>query len=308
MSSTWNLPTLRMYGNDLWGTLSLSTKKTRTLQSLISIKSQIRYKKRRLEKRKIQTKNIKLILSRLNFVNSFRKYPRKQSRRLQNDNITKKRRRGFRLKRKKLKAFHKKSVGKRYLVSYVKARHRKRIFVRVKKRRFLSQNLINFRKLKKFYSTLSTRQFFVLMREARQKRENNFDFLIAQLESRLDVLLFRSNLVTSLFMSRHFLNHKHLWINQLSAYIGTKVRLYDVVSFKWNSISMHKMVVQKNMLLHYRTALNRSRRITLLFLPSYLEVDFKTLSFNLIAEVFFKDVYYPFVIDKASIENFLFRS
>lgn len=308
MGSTWNLRTLRMYGGDLWGTLSLSTKKTRVLQSLISIKSQVRYKKRRLEKRKIQTKNSKLMLARLNFVNNFRRYPQRRLQDLKLAVLDKKRRRGFRIKKRKSKIFRKKSLGKRYLVSYVKARQRRRVFAKVKKRRFLSQNLINFRKLKRFYSTLTARQFSVLMHRARLKRENNFDFLISSLESRLDVLLFRSNLVTSLFMSRHFLNHKHIWINKLPAYSISKVHLYDIVSFKWNSIRMHKIVVQKNLILHYRIALSRSKRVTLLFLPSYLEVDFKALSFNLIAEVFFKDIYYPFTIDKASIENFLFRS
>lgn len=308
MSSTWNLRTLRMYGNDLWGTLSLSSKKTHTLQSLISIKSQIRYKKRRLEKRKVQTKNSKLMLSRLKFINVFRKYPNRRIRNLQVDTVERNRRVGFRLQRRKSKISRRKSLGKRYLVSYVKARQRKRIFVRVKKRRFLSQNLINFRKLKRFYSTLTARQFSVVMHKAHLKRENNFDFLISSLESRLDVLLFRSNLVTSLFMARHFLNHRHICINEATAYSRSKVHLNDIVSFKWNSMKMHKGIVQQNTLLHYRIALSRSKRVVLLFLPSYLEVDFKALSFNLIAGVFFKDIYYPFSIDRASIENFLFRS
>jgi ribosomal protein S4 len=306
MGSTWNLQTLRMYGNDLWGTLSLSSKKTRILQNLVALKSQVRYKKRRLEKRKNQTTKVKLILNRLNIVNKYRRYPRTRS--LAYNIVNRERRKGFRLKKLSSRVFRKRSLGKRYLVSYVKARRRKRIFVRVKKRRFLSQSLINFRKLKKFYSTLTARQFLVLMHKARLQKGNNFDFLMSSLESRLDVLLFRSNLVTSLFMARHFINHKHIWINKIKARSESKVNLNDIVSFKWNSLAVHRSIVQRNILLHYRIALSRSKRIVLLFLPTYLEVDFKALSFNLIAGVFFKDVYYPFSVDRASIENHLFRS
>lgn len=305
MGSTWNLQTLRMYENDLWGTLSLSSKKSHVLQRLISIKSQFRFKKRRLLKRRVQTRNTKLMLARLTFLSKFRRYPTRGSRCLK-FRVTN--RKGVKLARRKSRVSRRRLLGKRYLVSYIKARQRKRVFVRVKKRRFLSQNLINFRKLKRFYSTLTARQFSKLMRVAHLKKENNFDFLISSLESRLDVLLFRSNLVTSLFMARHFLNHRHIWVNRLNAYSETKVNLNDIVSFKWASMRMHKSIVQKNTFLHYRIALSRSKRIVLLFLPSYLEVDFKTLSFNLIAGIFFKDVYYPFSVDRASIENFLFRS
>jgi len=303
--SVWNLNTLRMYGNDLWSTLSLSTKKTRTMQYLLSIKSQLRYKRRRLEKRKTQTKNTKLMIARLKIVNKNRRYPRLHSKRLVITSLDRKVRRAFRLKGKR--AFKRKSTGKRYLVSYVKARRRKSIFVRVKKRRFLSQNLINFRKFKRFYSTLTNRQFLVLMRQARLKKENNFEFLIKTLESRLDVLLFRSNLVTSLFMARHFLNHRHIQINAKQAYADSCIKLYDNISFKWRVLRMHRTIVQRNILMHYRVSLSRSKRIILLFLPSYLEVDFKALSFNLIAGILNKNVYYPFLVDRASIENFLFR-
>jgi small subunit ribosomal protein S4 len=304
--STWNLNTLRMYENDLWSTLSLSTKKTRTIQYILSIKSQIRYKRKRLEKRKVQTKNVKLMLSRLKITNKYRKYPRLHSKRLMISSIDKKTRRAFRLKRNRV--FKRKSLGKRYLISYVKTRRRRNVFVRVKKRRFLSQNLINFRKFKRFYSTLTNRQFSIVMREARLKKENNFESLIKTLESRLDILLFRSNLVTSLFMARHFLNHRHIQINGKQAYADSKIKLYDNVSFKYRSLNMHRNIVQRNALMHYRVSLIRSKRIVLLFLPSYLEVDFKALSFNLIAGILNKNVYYPFLVDRASIENFLFRA
>jgi ribosomal protein S4 len=206
----------------------------------------------------------------------------------------------------------------KFLVDYTKPKNYEKLKARVKRRTFNSQRIINFRKFRKFYSTLTVQQFkrlvsFVNFSSKRGSLVNNF---ITFIESRLDVMLFRSGLVTSLFMSKHFIIHKHILVNNaVSCFPNRNLNLLDLISFNtlsFNSVLQNVKLNYVKRWLNYIKSGKKKRQkrkvnLMLLNLPSYIEVDFKAFSFILIADIFRKNVFYPFKISNQELSVFLNR-
>jgi ribosomal protein S4 len=354
----WNLRTFKLYNNDLWGTLLLSSTLTHPLKYLLKVRYKTRFHyrsvfdgrvKQRLKKvvrfkffntafnskkkgyyhikpysvsldvvssnfRSHKYVHLNYINRKLKFKNS-RRYSFKKSYKLwRRVSVLFNNRYQFsRIQRR----FNFKPTNK-YLVDYTRPKNYDKLKARVKRRTFNSQRIVNFRKFKKFYATLSSTQFYKLVsaiRNSKNKGSLVFNF-IARIESRVDLLLFRSGVVTSLFMAKHFISHSHVLINykpvtSLQHYLA-KFDLITLNEFVFDSlVNVIKFVYIRRWLTYVsRGAIKRNKKkLTLIsfYLPSYIEVDYKSFSFILIADIFFKNVFYPFKISTHELEGFLNR-
>jgi ribosomal protein S4 len=180
--------------------------------------------------------------------------------------------------------------------------------------------------------------------------------LIKSLETRADTVLFRSGLVSSFFMARQLINHKHVFLNGKSVRApSTVINLYDIVSF-YNLETKSDLIkdvisritdvfqmrltrsaihIQSKKLTLPREFLEReSRKLKMLLYrrfvielkgskkqfpleltksslihlqhPVHLETNYMAFATTLIAEIFFKKLFYPFKIRRPAIEMFLY--
>jgi small subunit ribosomal protein S4 len=92
--------------------------------------------------------------------------------------------------------------------------------------------------LKGHYGNMTEKQFRNTYKEAIRAKGDTGENLIGLLESRLDVVVYRMNLVPTIFAARQFVNHKHVTVN------GKKV---NIPSFEvLNSLFDPQELVQAN--------------------------------------------------------------
>ncbi|MBI1275926.1 30S ribosomal protein S4 [bacterium] len=88
-------------------------------------------------------------------------------------------------------------------------------------------------KMKHYYGNISERQFRNIYKEAMNLKGDNIENLIGLLESRLDVVVYRMNLVPTVFSARQFVNHGHIRVNGKKVNIPSyRVQDGDVVELK----------------------------------------------------------------------------
>src|SRR6202050_2677617 len=68
-------------------------------------------------------------------------------------------------------------------------------------------------KLKGYYGNIGERQFRRLYEEARRRKGDTGDNLIALLERRLDAVVYRMKFAATPFAARQFVNHGHVRVN-----------------------------------------------------------------------------------------------
>lgn len=68
-------------------------------------------------------------------------------------------------------------------------------------------------KLKGYYGNISEKQFRTIYEKASRMKGDKSDNLLRLLESRLDAIVYRLNLVPTVFGSRQLVNHKHVLVN-----------------------------------------------------------------------------------------------
>jgi small subunit ribosomal protein S4 len=238
---------LRFYQEDLWGKLSTSLKFKKVkinklldtvLKEKIFFKSEIQKEKQRLkEKYGIQKK------------------------------YSKKKRFSYRAYRESLRAFIRnlKSTYLRPIFNFRtdvgKPKRKTRIISRFGRR------LKNRQKLRKFSSnTMTVRQFRNYLKKAR-KHVTMVLFFFRILESRLDTLIYRLNLIETPAEGRQLINHGNFLINgKISIFPSSNFSLFDVFS-----------VLNKKYF--YQKILNSfQRKIIFKNIPIYIEINFRIMS------------------------------
>jgi small subunit ribosomal protein S4 len=151
------------------------------------------------------------------------------------------------------------------------------------KRRKISgygQQLAAKQKLKGYYGNITERQFRRVYQEAVRRRGDTAETMVGLLERRLDMVVYRMNLVPTVFAARQFVNHGHVLLNGRRVTIPSAlVREGDVVEVRERS---------KNMALVLGTIQQPERDV-----PDYLAVDFKALKGQLVRVPKLADVPYP---------------
>ena len=98
-------------------------------------------------------------------------------------------------------------------------------------------------KMKFYYGNMNERQFRNVYRKAMKKKGNTTENLVALLESRLDTIIYRAKLATTVFSARQLINHGHVKVN------SKKVNIPSFLVKTKDSIEIKDKSKEKTMLL-----------------------------------------------------------
>ncbi len=149
-------------------------------------------------------------------------------------------------------------------------------------------------KMKFYYGNISEKQFRNIFKNASKIKGDVSENFIGLLESRLDVVVFRSNFVPTVFSARQFINHKHVLVNGKTVNIPSyKLNIGDVVEVKEKS---RKLTLVLEALQNAETDV-----------PSYLSVDKANFATKLLAAPVFSEVPYACEMEPHLITEFYSR-
>ena len=139
-------------------------------------------------------------------------------------------------------------------------------------------------KLKCYYGNMNERQFRNMYKKAIMKKGDSAENLIGLLERRLDAIVYRAKLATTIFSARQLINHGHLKVNGRKVNISSfQVKEEDTIEVRDNSKQLAFIDI----------ALANKERET----PEYLQVDEKNKKIKFIRVPKFEEVPYPVVME-----------
>lgn len=163
-----------------------------------------------------------------------------------------------------------------------------------KKRTLKINNYLNLLKLRRFYGNLGKRKFWKSFHNLGLTPNIASRVFGYFLESRLDVILYRSNMFSSIFSARQYINHKKVFVNGIMINKpGFRIKIDDIVSVSDPQFFYNNL---KNRLLNNQVLGN---------FPSYLNVNYKLGLIKLIRIPLNKDVPFPFFMNiDTMVHNF----
>jgi small subunit ribosomal protein S4 len=135
-------------------------------------------------------------------------------------------------------------------------------------------------KLKGYYANLSERQFHKVYDEAVRMTGDSSENLIGLLERRLDVVVYRSKFVPTVFAARQFVSHGHVKVN------GKRV---TIASIRLKAGDTIELTDKAKGLATVLEAVQLAERDT----PDYIEVDHKGMTARMVRIPALSDVPYP---------------
>ena len=139
-------------------------------------------------------------------------------------------------------------------------------------------------KLKSYYGNINERQFRNLYKKAIMKKGDSAENLISLLERRLDAVVYRSKLSTTIFSARQLINHGHVKVN------GKKVNISSYQLKEEETIEVREK--SKNLALIDIALANKEREV-----PEYLQVDEKNKKVTFVRTPKSEEVPYPVVLE-----------
>ena len=139
-------------------------------------------------------------------------------------------------------------------------------------------------KLKSYYGNINERQFRNLYKKAIMKKGDSAENLISLLERRLDAVVYRSKLSTTIFSARQLINHGHVKVN------GKKVNISSYQLKEEETIEVREK--SKKLALIDIALANKEREV-----PEYLLVDEKNKKVTFVRTPKFEEVPYPVVME-----------
>ena len=135
-------------------------------------------------------------------------------------------------------------------------------------------------KLKGYYANLSERQFHKVYDEAVRMTGDSSENLIGLLERRLDVVVYRSKFVPTIFAARQFVSHGHVKVNGRRVTIASiRLKAGDVVELTDKAKGLATVL----------ESVQLAERDT----PDYIEVDHKGMTARMVRVPALSDVPYP---------------
>ena len=139
-------------------------------------------------------------------------------------------------------------------------------------------------KLKAYYGNINERQFRNLYKKASMLKGDTSENLIGLLERRLDAIVYRAKLSTTIFSARQLINHGHVKVN------GKKV---NISSYQLKEEETIEIREKSKQLAFIDVALaNKEREV-----PEYLQVDEKNKKVKLVRTPKLEEVPYPVVME-----------
>ncbi|MCC8369110.1 MAG: 30S ribosomal protein S4 [Rickettsia endosymbiont of Oxypoda opaca] len=136
-------------------------------------------------------------------------------------------------------------------------------------------------RLKCHYGRINEKQFKNIFALAQKMKGNTGENFIGLLESRLDTVVYRMNIVSTIFAARQLVSHGHIKVNGRKADIASmRLKEGDVVELKDSTKQM--AVVLESVSKQGQTA------------PGYLSFDVTSLSGKFVRVPGISDVPYPF--------------
>lgn len=149
-------------------------------------------------------------------------------------------------------------------------------------------------KMKFYYGNISEKQFRNIFKAANKIKGDVSENFIGLLESRLDITIFRSNFVPTVFAARQFVNHKHILVNGNVVNIPSyRLKVGDIVEIKEKS---------RNLTLVLESLQNADTEI-----PSYLSVDKANFAVKIISQATFAEVPYACEMEPHLITEYYSR-
>lgn len=165
-----------------------------------------------------------------------------------------------------------------------------------KKRTLKINYYLTLLKLRRFYGNLGRNQFKRIFKQNSLTSNVLGRSFAYFLESRLDVILYRSNFFHSIYAARQFINHKKVYINGvLVTKPGYKLFINDIITLSLSSN-------------YYSTLKKRlDERQILVNVPRYLEVDYQLGSIIFTRMPSNTEVPYPFLMNISNISHSFVR-
>lgn len=149
-------------------------------------------------------------------------------------------------------------------------------------------------KLRGYYGNITERQFRSIYAEAVRMKGDTAENLIGLLESRLDAVVYRMNFVPTVFSARQFVSHGHVKVNGRTVNVASyHVKQGDVVELS-EKVKENVVVVQ---------AVKTPERDV----PSYMDVDGKSLKGTFLKVPALDEVPYPVVMEPNLVVEFYSR-
>ena len=149
-------------------------------------------------------------------------------------------------------------------------------------------------KLKCYYGNMNERQFRNVYKKAIMKKGDSAENLIGLLERRLDAIVYRAKLATTIFSARQLINHGHLKVNGKKVNISSyQVREEDTIEVRDKS---------KQLALIDVALANKEREV-----PEYLQVDEKNKKIKFVRVPKFEEVPYPVVMEPNRVIEYYSR-
>ena len=139
-------------------------------------------------------------------------------------------------------------------------------------------------KLKFYYGNINERQFRNIYKKAIMKKGDTAENLIGLLERRLDAVVYRAKLSTTIFSARQLINHGHVKVN------GKKV---NIASYQLKEEETIEIRDKSKQLAFIDIALASKEREA----PEYLQVDEKNKKVKFVRTPKFEEVPYPIVME-----------
>ena len=139
-------------------------------------------------------------------------------------------------------------------------------------------------KLKFYYGNINERQFRNIYKKAIMKKGDTAENLIGFLERRLDAVVYRAKLSTTIFSARQLINHGHVKVN------GKKV---NIASYQLKEEETIEIRDKSKQLAFIDIALANNEREA----PEYLQVDEKNKKVKFVRTPKFEEVPYPIVME-----------
>ena len=139
-------------------------------------------------------------------------------------------------------------------------------------------------KLKSYYGNINERQFRNIYKKAIMKKGDTAENLIGFLERRLDAVVYRAKLSTTIFSARQLINHGHVKVN------GKKV---NIASYQLKEEETIEIRDKSKQLAFIDIALANKEREA----PEYLQVDEKNKKVKFVRTPKFEEVPYPVLME-----------
>lgn len=149
-------------------------------------------------------------------------------------------------------------------------------------------------KLKAYYGNITEKQFIKLYDEARRRKGDSSENLIALLESRLDAVIYRMCVVPTVFAARQFVNHGHVKVN------GKRVNIASYRVNEGDVIEIKEASKQLTMVLEAMQSPERD-------VPEYIDMDDKSMKATFVRAPKLSDVPYPVKMEPNLVVEFYSR-